>query len=293
MPFTFFLDMLGFGNKVGHISSQEKAEKFVDFMEDNKKIFDEWIRLDVDKRDIEITIINCYEFKYAFISDSIVMTFQPKKLQKKVSTEKYYRHTATLFYLMINRIITLLANLLSSHKILLRGGVSTKYSYIKNEFVVGEGLMEAYKLESNFAITPRIILSKELTDNSQFMEGLKLTSNNMYGGKRLIKRADDGYFYIDYIGYSLSVETQSKVMEKVAIQNLGAVGYQYQQKQHIETNNTLLRLHKEAIEDMYRFLQLKEDSEHYSHILEKYTWIKNYHNNHIKENRKIFKINED
>ena len=71
MPFTFFLDMLGFGNKVGHISSQEKAEKFVDFMEDNKKIFDEWIRLDVDKRDIEITIINCYEFKYAFISEGL------------------------------------------------------------------------------------------------------------------------------------------------------------------------------------------------------------------------------
>jgi len=122
---------------------------------------------------------------------------------------------------------------------------------------------------------------------------LKFTSNKMYGGSRLIKRDDDGYFYIDYIGYSLSVESPSKIIEKVGIKQLGIVGYKRQQEGYIQSNNNLLKLHKEAIEDMYSYLLLKEGTEEYKHIFKKYNWIKNYHNKHLIEDRKKFIISEN
>ena len=171
--FTFFLDMLGFGNKIGGISNEESAKEFVDFMEENKKIFTIFTEIDKGRDKKLVTVINYYKFEYTFISDSIVMSFVPKEFTPHIPTELYYRHSASLFYSMVNRIIGLLTHLLTKHKILLRGGITKKYAYIKNEFVVGEGIIEAYKLESSEATYPRIILSKEVTQDSQLMEAFK------------------------------------------------------------------------------------------------------------------------
>jgi hypothetical protein len=72
IPFTFFVDMLGFGNKVGRIDNQEKADSFIEFMETNKKLFTSYSNLDNANNSDLINIPNFYEFNYAFISDSIV-----------------------------------------------------------------------------------------------------------------------------------------------------------------------------------------------------------------------------
>lgn len=38
LQWTFFLDMLGYGNKNSLIKNHEDAQKFIDFMKGNKKI---------------------------------------------------------------------------------------------------------------------------------------------------------------------------------------------------------------------------------------------------------------
>lgn len=289
IPFTFFLDMLGFANKVGRIDNQDNADSFIKFMEVNKSIFKGWIEIGEQSKQHAsvINIVNCYDFKYAFISDSIVMSFVPKKLYRPVNEEIRYRHSANLFYLMVNRINTILTNTLQEHKILLRGGVSTKFSYIQNEFVVGEGLVEAYKLESSKAIYPRIILSKEITDNSKFMSALKFTSNKMYNHSRLIKRDTDGYFYIDYLGYMISQSEINKIRKKISIKHYGIEKDKEEREKISAMNDIFFNFHKEAIEDMYLFLEKNKGSQHYEHIKEKYLWIKNYHNSHMKSNFKV------
>lgn len=164
IQFTFFVDMLGFGNKVGRIDNQEKADKFIEFMETNKNLFTAYSEKDTLDKSKLVNIPNFYEFNYSFISDSIIISFIPKILKEKLSEEFYYKHSASLFFIMVSRVISLLFIACKEHKILFRGGISTKFSYIKNEFVVGEGLIEAYKLESIEAKYPRILLSKELSN---------------------------------------------------------------------------------------------------------------------------------
>ena len=291
ISFTFFLDMLGFGNKVGHISDQEKAEKFVQFMEENKKIFSQWLQTNETKIHSLALIREYYDFKYAFISDSIVLTFTPKKLSKPLSEKIYYSESANLFYLMAKRTVNLLTKLLSTHKILLRGGISTKYTYIQNEFVVGEGLIEAYKLESIYAINPRIILSKELSDNSQFMDALKVISNKVYNATRLIKCDDDGYFYLNYLGFQVAQECINSDMEQKTIKQFGKQLYENKRKELLETNALLFELHKQAIEDMFTFLRAKKNTHDFDRIKMKYDWIKNYHNSFMTKDRKVFFIN--
>lgn len=282
--------MLGFGNKVGRISDQDKANKFMEFMEQNKKIFEVWIEIDKKRDKKSISIINYYDFKYAFISDSIVMSFVPKIFTPPIQSSDYFRHSANLFYLMVNRIVTLMTNLLLNHQILLRGGISTKFSHIQNEFVVGEGLIEAYKLESKKAVVPRIIFSKEITDSSSFMEALKFTSNKLYNNSRLIKRDVDGYFYIDYIGYMISQTEDNTVRIKIHLQHLSKLQYEKKKISDLIVNNSFFELHKQAIQSMYKFLELKKGTEEYTHIYQKCEWIKKYHNSHMGKERKIFYI---
>ena len=119
IQFTFFVDMLGFGNKVGKIDSQEKADKFIEFMETNKSLFTAYSEKDTLEKSELVTIPNFYEFNYSFISDSIVISFTPKILKEKLIEELYYMHSASLFFIMINRITTLLFNACKEHKILI------------------------------------------------------------------------------------------------------------------------------------------------------------------------------
>lgn len=286
MPFTFFLDMLGFGNKIGHIDNMEEAEEFIDFMKNNKNDSHDWILYSEENDAYEnaISMPNFYDFKFAFISDSIVMSYVPKHQEKSFSEEEYYKHTASLFYFMTNRINTIMINLLTEHKMLIRGGVSQKFSHIDNEFVVGKGIVEAYKLESKEAVYPRIILSKEISSNLKFMEAMKKVSNMKYGGKRLLKRDTDKFFYIDYLGYFFL--TSEVISDPKAIPEELYEKYKEAILDHNKYIDSVCQLHKEAIDDMYIFLQSRKESNQYANIEKKYEWVKNYHNELMRVNNK-------
>jgi hypothetical protein len=287
--------MLGFGNKVGKINNIEQAKKFTEFMETNKSIFKNWSIIDIvhnPSPDL-INLVNCYEFNYTFISDSIVLSFIPKESKTYYTEMEYYNHSANVFYLMVNRVNSILFNMLYEHKILLRGGISKKFSYIKNEFVVGEGLIESYLLESKKAIYPRIILSKEFTDDSKFMSALKFTSNKMYNNSRLIKKDKDGYFFIDYLGYMIAQQESNKLRDKVGNKHYGEMKIKLAKDKMDITNKRFFKVHKASIEDMYKFLESKRGTKQSSYIEEKYNWIKSYHNNHMKNKLSEFKIKEE
>lgn len=274
MSFTIFLDMLGFGNKVGAISNEEKAKKFILFMESNKGIFE---IIKTSSQIYPFNIINeNYEFKFSFISDSIVILAYPQVLDKPITENKYYELSIMMFVSLYNKLLPLLFTIWEHEKILLRGAISNKYTYIKDEFVVGEGLIEAYKLESkdNGAIYPRIILSKNLTDNNKFMEYLQKFNRKLYKtGKNIItKDKKDKFFFLNYFNL-LQNQEQPHLNNDVNI--------------HV-SNQKFYDFHQKAIQEMKLFMNSKKEKKDYERIKAKYDWIKDYHNNHAPKEYKIF-----
>lgn len=294
MPFTFFLDMLGFGGKVGRINNLDKAKEFMMFMEGNKQVFKKWEIIDEPNKNIKgkISLSKFYNFNYAFISDSIVMSFVPKEFDEPIDEENYYKDSTTLFYFMVNRIITLQVNLLSMHKIFLRGGISRKFTHIQNEFVVGEGLIEAYNLEHIDAIYPRIILSQELTSDKKFLEGLKFTSNRLYNGDRLIKKDKDKFFYIDFLKYVLSQNNKNKNRDKTFVNLYGREMIEEFYADGKKKVDIVFKLYKEGIEVYYDFVLTRNGKKDYDHHIKKFNWIKEYYNENIKNEYSKYKVNK-
>lgn len=273
MSFTIFLDMLGFGNKVGGISNEEEAKKFILFMQSNKGIFD---IIKTINQEAPFNIINeNYEFKFSFISDSIVVLAYPKELDIAIAEDKYYNLSVYMFMSIYNKLLPLLFNLLKYKQILLRGAISNKFSYIQNEFVVGEGLIEAYKLESKEygAIYPRIVLSKNLTSDLKFMETLEKNSEELYKTDQNIITEDkrDDFFFLNYFNL-LQNQEQPHLNDNANISI---------------SNKKFYDFHQKAIQEMKLFMDSQKEKEDYKKIEIKYNWIRDYHNNHVPNEYKI------
>jgi len=269
MSFTIFLDMLGFSNKIGKITEEEKAKDFILFMESNKGIFE--IMKNLDRK--ELFNYN-YDFKFTFISDSIVLLAYPKKLQKQVNSNEYYDLSIKMFMDICNKLLILFFNIWEKEKILLRGGISNKYSYIKNEFIVGEGIIEAYKLENknDGAIYPRIILSNNLTNDIKFMKTLKQYSRKLYKtNKNIITKDEDNLFFFNYLNLLYNQEQK----------------HLYNNEKIKESNKKFYSFHKKAIEEMELFMKSQFGKKGYEKIKAKYNWIKSYHNNNVDDEYKI------
>src|SRR5690606_27307173 len=72
---------------------------------------------------------------------------------------------------------------LFKNNILCRGGISIGKHFSDESFIFSEGLIDAYYLESQKAITPRIIISNDLIDliylkKSEIPETIILTEND-------------------------------------------------------------------------------------------------------------------
>ena len=269
IPFTLYLDMLGYSNKVGKIKNQNDAKKFIEFMKSNKGIFD----IISNRLDITHDFLNYYEFKYSFISDSIIISLYPKKLKESVSEKEYYKYSALFFMDLCNKILPLFFNIWNHEKILIRGGISNKFTYIENEFAVGEGLIEAYKLESEEALYPRIVISRSLSNNKQFMQSLQEKYITIYGKGEYILKKDKGddLFYIDYLNLLKNQENPK---------------FQYFENIR-KSNEKFFSLHKKAIDEMKLFLESKKDTDDYENVKKKYDWIKQYHNSNLNQKYQI------
>ena len=67
-----------------------------------------------------------------------------------------------------------------------RGGITYGDLFLDDVFIMGDALVEAYTLENEIAITPRVIIKKELVET-------------MASKKQLIAKDSDGLFYVDYM----------------------------------------------------------------------------------------------
>ena len=108
-------------------------------------------------------------------SDSVVMSYQ-------VLNDKDVIVAMTI----LSKIISSLADFALNYDFLIRGGISIGQMYHKDGIVVGNALIEAYKLENELAVYPRVILSADLCN---------LIDNKL--------QDFDGLFILNYIQHML------------------------------------------------------------------------------------------
>lgn len=152
------LDILGFKEMIRNKSCEE-IYKIMKYVDESLMPEDEYPdeRAEVFK-----------EVKYKIMSDSIVIYIKPD--------------IEDSFYLLLLTCQSLQISLLNQRKpVLLRGGITKGTLFVDNDIVFGEGLTNAYLIENNIAVYPRIVFTHALLS-----EGL---SSCKYVNKKTVKHS--------------------------------------------------------------------------------------------------------
>ena len=121
------------------------------------------------------------------ISDSIV-----------ISVPKSTLRSLEILLLTVN---TVVINILREYHLLCRGGIYEGYYHSEGHIAFGPALVQAYLLQENVAVNPRIIMPRHVFDVYLSMCDDKTLINDLWD---LIQIEDDEEFFIaDYIGFSI------------------------------------------------------------------------------------------
>ncbi|WP_293908263.1 hypothetical protein [Sphingobacterium sp. UBA5670] len=277
---TLFIDMLGYGKINGKITSESEALDFINFMKSNVTIFNNQDSEDRKKKykESDFDLYKYYDIKVLFVSDSLIITYLPKEVNEEINENLRILHSANTLFIILQRLQTYIYNCMKEKRILVRGGISNKFSVVEDHFAVGAGIIEAYQLESKKAIYPRIILSESICQNTKLIEALQLITSIIYNWPSALGDDGDGILYLDYLGYMISIALQSRLNPNILI-----------------PIDEFLIVHKETIEyhlelqsqELKKLKSKKLDNQdtlkNLQGILEKYNWMKDYHNSRIKE----------
>jgi hypothetical protein len=275
-----FIDILGYGEITKKIKNDKEAEEFISFMKANEKILTEQssdsVKSDYSK-DPTFNLYEYYDIEVAFISDSLVINYKPKEFdENKISKDLSIMHSANSFIIILMRLQSFIFSCLKyDEKLLLRGGISDKYCKIKNNFAVGEGVIEAYSLESKVAKYPRIAISDSIINDTKFIEKENYIAKNIYQIDSFISIDNtDNVSYLDYLKYQIGT-TKHPGMNFSGINLI---------------QNIFFKTHKDVIEEKIINIQnlinksIKGSNEEkaFNKVKEKFEWLKEYHNTSLK-----------
>jgi hypothetical protein len=175
-----FIDILGFASMVAHDCETPNGEQ--KFIESLYECHIETKNLKADHPDLQLI-----QF-----SDSVVFSL-PYSIENYVS--------------LIRMIADYQYNLLS-RGILCRGGVSYGKHFSTEDFLFSNGMIDAYRLESQVAITPRVIVSREL---------LGLVNPDIGHDSMILPVVleNDGLYFINYLFKRDAKEVWSHVSKAV------------------------------------------------------------------------------
>lgn len=273
---VLFIDMLGYREINGKINSDKEANDFLDFMKSNEKIFNDQNNPEIINlyQTESFDLYKYYEIQTTFVSDSLIINFKPLDIEETLREEIRMMHSANTLFIIIKRLQAYIFNCLKEHSILVRGGISNKYCLIRDNYAVGDGVIDAYLNESKRAIHPRIVLSENITNNTKFMEAFSFISNNIYNRDTFLKVDDDKVYYLDYLKFNI------RIVFTTMIGNLQA----------LKTVNGFLLMHKNVITEklinLDKEISIENDPkklEELNKIKSKIVWLKDYHNESMKE----------
>ncbi|EKT3957939.1 hypothetical protein ABF173_001698 [Flavobacterium psychrophilum] len=273
---VLFIDMLGYREINGEINNDKYANDFLDFMKSNEKIFNDQNNPEIKNlyQSESFDLYKYYEIQTTFVSDSLIINFKPKEFEELLSEQIRMMHSANTLFIIMNRLQGYIYNCLKEHGILVRGGISNKYCLIRDNYAVGDGVIDAYLNESTRAVNPRIVLSQNITDNKQFISAFNFISKQIYNRDTFLRVDDDGVYYLDYLKYNI------RIVSTTMLGNLDA----------LKTVNGFLAVHRDVIKQKIIDIDQKINIESeegklkvLNKIKSKIIWLKNYHNESAKE----------
>ena len=131
--------------------------------------------------------------KHSWVSDTFVVSIQ-------YMNEVNKKDENIIKGMMIFRLSMIIASIhhfvASQFGLIVRGAVSSKYSCITNNFILGKGVVEAHKLENDIAIYPRVIFEQSII-SGEIHE--IMTRNYRDNNLDFISKDCDGYYFINYL----------------------------------------------------------------------------------------------
>lgn len=175
-------------------------------------------------------------FGYHIFSDNIIIFV--KKDNDLADAQK--------IILLIKDAFIIQRNLMGQYGILIRGAITQGKLFYGKDFVYGKGLINAYMMEDNQAVYPRIIIDKEcMMDLRQMMEPDSIIEKMYHTVEEVICIDSDNEYFIGYI-------------------NVFDFSY--------ERFANYLYYHKNLIIAYLKYGELEDEEK------EKYIWCKKYHN---------------
>ena len=147
----------------------------------------------------------------------------------------------------------------SEFGLIIRGGISSKYSCITDNFILGEGIVEAHKLEKDIAIYPRVILESSIINDELYEI---ITRHYRDNDLDFISKDCDGYYFVNYLALLQYIPPMIGKAFKKEIERLGEEKYMFKLKRDV------LEKYKEIVIN-----GLKTTNEK---VRIKYNWLDNY-----------------
>lgn len=172
-----YLDVLGIKSLIEqHRNDDEHLA--IDKIEKMRKIVEDSTKIIKQTKDIDL--------EYLQISDSFVFVCDPKTV-----------------IVLIELLSTIQMRIITECKFLLRGAITIGDAIVREfgKFIVGPAYIQAYQLQENDAIYPRIIVDQSVT---------KAIKKSTHPIKNYLQRDSDKEFFVDYIKVCMNKESLSK-----------------------------------------------------------------------------------
>ena len=199
-----FIDVLGFSDMVNHS------------VEDTNNL-----------RRLTAALNSLYERIWQWEADGIYSSFAFTQFSDSIVISALAGTTDS--FEMLQQLLSGVVELVDEYEIFVRGGITRGQLIHDKEMVVGPAMVEAYHLESKEAISPRIIIAKDLkeqieTDLVEFLQSYT-TLTEVPGFNNLFKTDEDGWCYLDYVNpdenyYEYGKEDHLNALERLVQKNL-------------------------------------------------------------------------
>lgn len=176
-----FIDILGFGSLVENEADPGKIAEILSLLSASSKPDEETAKI--------------FEIDYLTFSDSTV-----RSLHINSETNKKY-HGGILFH-ELNELVHAQANMVDKGQFI-RGGITIGDIFIDGATVFGPAIVRAYRLESEFAVFPRIVIDPAVFEEFESSELLRNQKHSMEEERKfisnLVRRDLDGLYFVDYM----------------------------------------------------------------------------------------------
>jgi len=257
IKYTAFLDILGFSEYMkANINSEEKAAQFyMSLKYAVDKYLDDFKKENIFKKlSLEVTYLDKIQLEYCWISDTFVVSI---KYELDGMKEDIYLKPTMIYY--ISSIVSQINHFfVREHQLCLRGAITSKFTYLKDRIILGEGIVDAHYLESKIASTPRIIFASDIISNE---------INNIFNedSNSCVFEDCDGWYCVDF--FNLLKENPPVI---------------YVEKNPQNTNKSQDELLEEVFtETMEKYKDMINENlfKHANNlaVLTKYLWFKKYY----------------